>query len=70
MESQATKRILEELRNGTISVDQAYHELQHSPFEDLGYAKVDHHRRIRRGKLGLTFGSHKTVKLNTCMLSK
>ena len=69
MESQATKRILEELHNGTISVDQAYHELQHSPFEDLGYAKVDHHRRIRQGSQEVIFGSHKTVPQISGILS-
>lgn len=62
MESKATKRILEELQQGTLTVAQAYHQLQQSPFEDLGYAKIDHHRSIRQGSQEVIFGSHKTAE--------
>ena len=39
------KSILEKVQNGEMSVDDALLELKKEPFEDLGYAKVDLHRR-------------------------
>ena len=45
-----TKRILERLRDGELTVDQALLQLKIAPFEDLGYAKVDHHRSLRQGR--------------------
>lgn len=69
MESAATKRILEELQNGSLTVDEAYHQLRQSPFEDLGYAKVDHHRHLRQGAQEVIFGSHKTVEQIAGILS-
>jgi len=37
------------VKNGDISIDEAVEELRHLPFEDLGFAHVDHHRQIRQG---------------------
>ena len=44
-----TKKILEQLRAGELSVDQALLKLKLAPVEDLGFAKVDHHRALRQG---------------------
>ena len=41
------KNILENVKNGNISVDEALLKLKIEPFEDLGFAKIDHHRQIR-----------------------
>jgi NCAIR mutase (PurE)-related protein len=49
MEAQQLKKLLEQVKNGEISIDQAIEELRHLPFEDLGFAQIDHHRQIRRG---------------------
>ena len=43
------KSLLEEVRGGAVSIDDALTRLKHMPFEDLGFAKVDHHRAIRHG---------------------
>jgi len=43
------RSILESLQQGTIGVDKAFSELKNLPYEDLGFAKLDHHRQIRRG---------------------
>jgi len=43
------RSILESLQQGTIGVDKALDELKNLPYEDLGFAKLDHHRQIRRG---------------------
>ena len=41
--------MLEQVKNGKLEIDQAIEKLRHLPFEDLGFANVDHHRQIRRG---------------------
>lgn len=54
------KSILEKVQNGEMSVDDALLELKKEPFEDLGYAKVDLHRRTRQGQTEVIFGQSKT----------
>lgn len=49
MDTDALKSMLEGVKNGKLSVDEALHDLKNLPFEDLGFAKVDHHRNIRNG---------------------
>jgi pyridinium-3,5-biscarboxylic acid mononucleotide synthase len=41
--------MLQQVRRGTLSVEQAFKRLHDLPYEDLGYAKVDHHRALRQG---------------------
>lgn len=55
------KRILEKLKNDEITVNEALTRLKSEPFEDLGYAKVDFHRRIIQGAGEVIYGSGKTV---------
>ena len=43
------RKILENVQNGSLSVDDALLSLKKEPFEDIGYAKVDMHRKIRQG---------------------
>ena len=40
---------MEQVRSGRVEVDQAMERLRDLPFEDLGFARVDHHRQLRRG---------------------
>ena len=47
-----TKKILEGVKNGSISVDDALLKLKTEPYDDLGYAKVDLHRKLRQGVAG------------------
>jgi NCAIR mutase (PurE)-related protein len=49
MDEVALKQLLEAIRAGSASVDEAVARLRALPFEDLGFAKVDHHRAIRCG---------------------
>lgn len=55
-----TRQLLEKLKNGEISVDEALLKLKTKPFEDIGYARVDTHRGIRQGVPEVIFGSGKT----------
>ena len=49
MDTKRLEELLEDVRRGKISVAKAMERLRHMPFEDLGFAKVDHHRPLRRG---------------------
>jgi hypothetical protein len=49
MEEKQLKELLERVSNGTMPVGKALERLRSLPFEDLGFAKVDHHRALRRG---------------------
>ena len=55
------RKILEEYRAGTLSPDEALHRLRGLPYEDLGFANVDHHRTLRQGFPEVIFGPGKTV---------
>ena len=52
--------LLRQVRDGEIPLEQAHKLLQMQPFEDLGYAKVDHHRRLRQGAAEVVYGAGKT----------
>ncbi|MDR2056776.1 MAG: nickel pincer cofactor biosynthesis protein LarB [Dysgonamonadaceae bacterium] len=55
------KRILEEVKNGVLSVDEAANKLKTLPFDDLGYALVDHHRQLRNGCPEVIYCTGKTT---------
>jgi NCAIR mutase (PurE)-related protein len=55
------RQILEEHKAGGISSDDALRRLHGLPFEDLGFANVDHHRSLRQGFPEVVFGAGKTV---------
>ena len=54
------KTLLEGVKTGKISVENALLALKKKPFEDLGYAKVDLHRRLRQGAAEVIYGAGKT----------
>ena len=54
------RKILENVQNGSLSVDDALFSLKKEPFEDIGYAKVDMHRKIRQGAAEVIYGAGKT----------
>ena len=54
------QNLLERVRAGGVSLDDALHELKDLPFADLGYARVDHHRALRQGVPEVIFGLGKT----------
>jgi len=55
------KHLLQQVKNGDISIDQALKDLKNLPFENLGYAKIDHHRSLRRGVPEVIFCQNKTT---------
>jgi len=54
------KDILEKVKSGNLSVEQATRELSMLPYEELGYANIDHHRELRLGFPEVIFGHGKT----------
>jgi NCAIR mutase (PurE)-related protein len=54
------RQLFEQVRSGSLSPDDAVTRLRHMPFEDLGFAKVDHHRALRVGMPEVIFGQGKT----------
>ncbi|HEV3497900.1 MAG TPA: nickel pincer cofactor biosynthesis protein LarB [Actinomycetes bacterium] len=49
MDEAAVRRLVDEVRSGALSADDAVARLRRLPFADLGFAKVDHHRALRQG---------------------
>lgn len=62
MDSTALSKLFEQVRAGKVAPDEAVARLRHLPFEDLGFAKVDHHRRIRAGMPEVIFSKGKTAQ--------
>jgi pyridinium-3,5-biscarboxylic acid mononucleotide synthase len=58
--AESMRRLFEQVRRGKVSPDDAVSRLRHLPFEDLGFAKVDHHRVLRVGIPEVVFGEGKT----------
>src|SRR5215471_6772917 len=55
-------RILEEFKSGSLNPAEALTRLRGLPFEDLGFANIDHHRSLRQGFPEVVFGAGKTVE--------
>jgi NCAIR mutase (PurE)-related proteins len=60
MDREHLKSLLTNVREGSVDVEAAIERLRHMPFEDLDFAKVDHHRAIRQGMPEVIFGQGKT----------
>ena len=60
MDREALRALLDDLRAGRIDVDAAMAKLRGLPFEDLGFAKIDHHRALRGGAPEAVFCPGKT----------
>lgn len=54
------KKVLEAVKDGEMSVDEALLKIKTEPFEDIGYAKVDLHRKVRQGTAEVIYGAGKT----------
>src|SRR5271170_648379 len=60
MDQDQLRALLDQVRAGAVEVDAAVERMRHLPFEDLGFAKVDHHRALRHGMPEVVFGQGKT----------
>ena len=60
MNEEQLRALFEDVRAGAVDIDAALTRVRHMPFEDLGFAKVDHHRALRHGMPEVIFGKGKT----------
>nr|WP_241158224.1 nickel pincer cofactor biosynthesis protein LarB [Adlercreutzia sp. ZJ138] len=54
------RKMLEQVRAGELSVDEALGRIRTEPYRDIGYAKVDLHRKVRQGSTEVIYGAGKT----------
>ncbi len=69
MDAALLEQLLREVQSGRLSVDEARQRLLHLPFENLGFAHVDHHRQLRQGFPEVVFAAGKSVEHIAAILS-
>ena len=60
MDPAQIEALLKEVHEGKTGVEEALTRLRHLPFEDMGFAKLDHHRALRTGNPEVIFAESKT----------
>ena len=60
MEQKELYDLLHNVKTGELSVEDAVTKIRLMPFEDIGYAKIDHHRAVRQGVGEIIYGAGKT----------
>lgn len=60
MDAASLRELLRQIKDGRVTPDEGVARLRHMPFEDLGFAKIDHHRRLRAGMPEVIFSQGKT----------
>ena len=55
-----TMEILNAVKEGRMTPEQAELKLRTQPYEDLGFVKIDHHRALRQGMQEVIYGASKT----------
>ena len=61
MNTESLKKLLKEVQEGRMDIKSAMETLRHLPFEDMGFAKVDHHRHLRQGAPEVIYCEGKTA---------
>ncbi len=70
MNSERIKELFDQVKRGKVSPDEAVQRLKYFPFEDLGFANVDHHRTLRVGMPEVIFGPGKSPEQFTRIFSR
>jgi pyridinium-3,5-biscarboxylic acid mononucleotide synthase len=70
MDRSQIEALLNEVHAGSTSVTEALERLRNLPFEDLGFAKVDHHRALRTGMPEVIFSESKTTAQVAAIFSR
>jgi len=60
LNAESIRKLFDQVRRGKLTPDDVVQRLRHLPFEDLGFAKVDHHRALRTGMPEVILGERKT----------
>ena len=56
------KNILEQVKDKKLSIKEAILKIKKKPFEDIGFAKIDLHRKLRKGTNEVIYGASKTAE--------
>lgn len=70
MDSDQLRALFEQVREGAVDIDAALTRLRHMPFEDLGFAKIDHHRALRHGMPEVVLAKGKTAEQVVAIASR
>src|SRR2546422_6275230 len=70
MDRDQFRTLFEQVRSGALNVEGALDRMRHMPFEDLGFAKVDHHRELRHGMPEVIFAKGKTPEQVTAIAER
>jgi pyridinium-3,5-biscarboxylic acid mononucleotide synthase len=62
MDAETLRKLFHQVRRKSLTPDEAVERLRHLPFEDLGFAKIDHHRALRQGMPEVIFAQGKTPR--------
>ncbi len=62
MDNAAIRELLENIKEDKVTIEDAMDKLRDLPFEDLGYAKIDHHRSLRNGYPEVIFCQGKSIE--------
>jgi hypothetical protein len=68
MQETDIKKVLQQVQNGRLTVDKAIERLRDLPFEDLGFAHIDHHRPLRQGFPEVIWGEGKSAGQITAII--
>src|SRR5258708_30166620 len=60
MDEPSLRQLLDDVRSGDVSADEAVRQLRRLPFADLGFARIDHHRALRQRLPEAVYGPGKT----------
>ncbi len=70
MDEALVRQMIDEVRTGALSADDAVRRLRRLPFADLGFARVDHHRRLRQGLAEVVYGPGKTPEQGAAIVGE
>ncbi len=70
MSEEQLRSLLEQVQSGAVEIDEALGRMRHLPFEDLGFAKIDHHRAVRKGFGEVVFCQGKTPEQVATILQR
>jgi hypothetical protein len=70
MDQDQLRALFEQVRDGAVDIDAAVLRMRHMPFEDLGFAKIDHHRELRHGMPEVILAKGKTPEQVTAIAGR
>ncbi len=70
MTEDSIRDLMSLVKDGTVDLDEAVNRLKNLPYEDLGFAHIDHHRTLRKGHPETIFGEGKTVEQITMIAQR